>query len=140
MRSGFRNRRRYLPIHVIKKAARYMIRVFLPMIQKTRRAHHNIGSRSLIRKEIRKRGYGKAKERSICGRKLRFPQMTGTSIPMQKSGEHPGQTTATGILIVRTRLITEVMSARVLIWSRPSMKALLRGIWRRTEKRQSAVR
>ncbi len=74
-----------------------MIRLFRPMIRKTKKKLQNIGYRNWTKMANRKSVSVKEKEPNTCGKRFQFPRMTGTNTRRLNNGEHPGQNTATDI-------------------------------------------
>ena len=123
----------------MKKAGQCLIRFCRFMIRVIGRTLPGTEFQSWMKMEIKKPESEKEKGQNIFGRKSISQPTTGMTEPMRNSGEHPGRSTATGILSRINGLITVPMNVRDWIRSRPSMKESQPGVWSRMEKRQTAV-
>ena len=131
MSSGSRSRRLSSPTGEMKKAGRYMTRQNLPTIPKGKKKLPSTASLNWTKTASKKLESVRVKERNISGRRSQFPRTTGTITARQKSGEHLGRNTVTGILQKTNRSITEAMHGRGKIKCRPSTKALSLDRWKR---------
>ena len=140
MNSGFRNRRQSSPTGEMKKAGRYMTLQNLPTIPKEEKKLPSTAFLNWTKTASKKSESVRARERNISGRRSQFLRTIGTITARQKSGEHLGRNTVTGILQKINRSITEVMHGRGSIKYRLFTKALLQDRWKRKEKPQTDVR
>ena len=140
MNSGFRNRRQSSPTGEMKKAGRYMTLQNLPTIPKEKKKLPSTAFLNWTKTASKKSESVRARERNISGRRSQFLRTIGTITARQKSGEHLGRNTVTGILQKINRSITEVMHGRGSIKYRLFTKALLQDRWKRKEKPQTDVR
>ena len=134
MRNGSRNKRLFSPTGEMKRAGRYMIRLNPLTIPNAKRKPLNSVSPNWTKTASKKSESVKARVRNIFGKRSRFPRTIGTITARQKSGEHLGRNTVTGILQKTNRSITEAMHGRGEIRYRLFTKVLSQGRWKRKEK------
>lgn len=134
MSSGLRSRRLFSQTGEMKKAGRYLTRRNHPTIPKGKKKLPSTESRNWTKTASKKSESARARERNISGRRSQFPRTTGTITARQRSGEHLGRNTVTGILQKTSRSITEAMHGRGEIRCRLSTKELSQDRWKRKER------
>ena len=131
MSNGSRSKRLFSQTGEMKKAGQYLTRRNHPTIPKGKMKLPSTASLNWTKTASKKLESVRVKERNISGRRSQFPRTTGMITARQRSGEHLGRNTVTGILQKTNRSITEAMHGRGKIKCRPSTKALSLDRWKR---------